>query len=602
MLDNIVTEVCVRGASLASPAVAKMLVSTGADGVAAETGVRYGGQTWDGSLDGQIMGDPSLVQIVGIDGGVKGACYSVTVPPLSAVILKAPRASVPVVTISSHESMLSTNPSKTSLSVDYSATGVTEGLTMTLSLKQVVPGGSSAYIAGKTFSLPNLQGSAGVDIDIPSSALPLDPASTYFILAYINAQGSGGWSNKLASDTVSGIGVMSAPTGEPTTRAPTNSPTDEPITRAPTDAPTDTPTGKPTTLPPTGEPTTNAPTDAPTDIPTGEPTTLPPTGEPTTRAPTDAPTDTPTGEPTTLPPTSEPTTKAPTYTPKDIPTGEPTTLPPTSEPTTKAPTYTPKDIPTGEPTTLPPTSVPTPTPIVTISSHESMLSTNPSKTSLSVDYSAAGVTEGLTMTLSLKQGVPGGSSVYIAGKTVSLPNLQGSADVDIDIPSSALPLNPASTYFILAYINAQGSGGWSNNLASDTVSGIGVMSAPTMLPPTGEPTTRAPTLAPTNPPSKSGMGMGRLAREWGALRGLEGTSFASRSMAHLIVGSLIAVVVAVSVAMRKLATRDTQLQKRELLKTMLKDSTITLVPPLVPRATRVLATVPSIGDEAQYEN
>lgn len=39
------------------------------------------------------------------------------------------------------------------------------------------------------------------------SKRPLDVGSTYMVLAYINVEGSGGWSNRLASDMVDDIAV-----------------------------------------------------------------------------------------------------------------------------------------------------------------------------------------------------------------------------------------------------------------------------------------------------------------------------------------------------------------------------------------------------------
>lgn len=166
-------ELCIRGASLSSPALAKSLISTTADGASAKTGIRYGGQTWDGSVQGELLGDPTVVQLVGVDGGASGVCYSVTVPPLSAMVIRAPRATVPVitepsVTISSHDWVLPMSASTVSVTIDYTATGVTGGLTATASFKQEVTGGNAVWIAGQTVTLSNLEGSREINIAIPS--------------------------------------------------------------------------------------------------------------------------------------------------------------------------------------------------------------------------------------------------------------------------------------------------------------------------------------------------------------------------------------------------------------------------------------------------
>ena len=165
-------ELCIRGASLSSPALAKSLIST-TDGASAKTGIRYGGQTWDGSVQGELLGDSTVVQLVGVDGGASGVCYSVTVPPLSAMVIQAPRATVtvitePAVTISSYDRMLPVSASTVSVTIDYTATGITAGLTATVSFKQEVTGGSAVWIAGQTVSLSNLEGSREISIDIPS--------------------------------------------------------------------------------------------------------------------------------------------------------------------------------------------------------------------------------------------------------------------------------------------------------------------------------------------------------------------------------------------------------------------------------------------------
>ncbi|CAB9525854.1 laminin G sub domain 2 [Seminavis robusta] len=176
------------------------------------------------------------------------------------------------------------------------------------------------------------------------------------------------------------------PTGAPTVTPsatpsvkPTVTPTTKP-TGAPTAAPTAKPTGAPTVAPtmfttadanakppasdpqanPTPDTTTEAPTSIPTKIPTAEPT-RDPTKLPT-KSPSQAPTPTPTKQPTNEP------SKAPSANPTDRNTNEPTKIP-TDNPTenTSEPTKNPSAIPTKNPSATPtnlPSAVPTKSPSV----------------------------------------------------------------------------------------------------------------------------------------------------------------------------------------------------------------------------------------------
>lgn len=164
---NADVDVCVRGGSLSYPAVAKSLVSTTGE-ILATTGISYGGFTWDGTVEGEKLGTSTATQLVGVDGGINGICYSVSVPPLSAIVIQAPRATPPAVTISAYDNPLLSSTTAVSVTVDFSATAITTGLTMTVSFKRLAAGGSTVYIAGKTISLPTLAGTAQVNINIPS--------------------------------------------------------------------------------------------------------------------------------------------------------------------------------------------------------------------------------------------------------------------------------------------------------------------------------------------------------------------------------------------------------------------------------------------------
>jgi hypothetical protein len=78
---------CIAGVA-ATKAFVKTLVSSG--GVAATKGVVFGGVTWDGSTNGRPSGTPTVTTVHGDAHGPMETCFSLSLPPLSAMLLSVP--------------------------------------------------------------------------------------------------------------------------------------------------------------------------------------------------------------------------------------------------------------------------------------------------------------------------------------------------------------------------------------------------------------------------------------------------------------------------------------------------------------------------------